>query len=171
MKGHGMRCFSISIVLILVIISSAFAQSDKVVPDKRGYIVKVGDSVADFSVTLTDGTEKMLSEFKSDVIVLNFFASWCKVCRKEIPHIEKEVWQKFKDKNVLVLGVDFKEETEKVVNFINEMKITYPVALDPSGAIFAKFAQGGVTRNVVLDKDLNIIFLTRLFRKQELILL
>lgn len=136
-------------------------------PDERGYIVKVGDKVADFKVTLLDGTSKKLSEFKAPAIVLNFFASWCVVCRKEIPLMEKEVWQPMKDHGLVVLGVDYKEKSDTVKMFIKEMNISYPVALDEQGEIFDRFARGGVTRNIVLDRNLNIIYLTRLFDLNE----
>ena len=160
---------SLSFIICILVLSSNIlvAQELKVTPDERGYIVKVGDQIADFSVTLSDGSQKKLSEFNSKVIVLNFFASWCSVCRKEIPHIEKEVWQHFKDKDVTVIGVDFKEKLEIVQPFVEKIKMTYPIALDIDGAVFAKFAQGGVTRNIVLDENLNIIFLTRLFDEKE----
>ena len=65
------------------------------------------------------------------------------------------------------MGVDFKEKLGTVQKFVNEMNITYPVALDTAGTIFDRFARGGVTRNVVLDENLNIIFLTRFFNAEE----
>ena len=136
-------------------------------PDERGYIVKVGDTIEDFEVILLDGTSKKLSEFEASVIVLNFFASWCPVCRKEIPHIEKEVWQPFKNHGAIILGVDYKEKPDTVKKFVMKMNITYPVVLDEKGEIFNRFARGGVTRNIVLDHSLNIIYLTRLFDLNE----
>ena len=72
-----------------------------------------------------------------------------------------------KDKGLTILGVDFKEKPDTVRKFVEEMKITYPVALDEDGAIFNRFARGGVTRNIVLDNNLNIIYLTRLFDPAE----
>jgi len=143
------------------------ATDTNVTADDRGYIVKVGDQIEDLKLTMLDGSIKHLSDFDADVILLNFFASWCTVCRQEIPHIEKEVWQQFKDKRVVVLGVDFKEDGEITNKFIKKKQITYPVALDTAGTIFARFAQSGVTRNVVLDRNLKIIFLTRLFNENE----
>ena len=143
------------------------ASTSDITPDDRGYIVKTGDQVENFSVNLIDGTEKYLIDFKAKVIILNFFASWCSVCRKEIPYVEKKVWQQFKNRNVVVLGIDFKENIETTNKFVTDMKITYPVALDTAGTIFSRFAKGGVTRNVVLDENLKIIYLTRLFNKDE----
>jgi len=90
------------------------------------------------------------------------------VCRKEVPFLEKEVWQPLKNQGLMVVGVNFKEKKEIASQAANEMGMTYPVALDGDGKIFEKFARGGVTRNVVLDEKLNIIFLTRLFNIDEI---
>ena len=153
--------------IILVLFTNLTCTGQQVQPDKRGYIVKVGDQIEDFEVTLIDGTVKKISEFDAPVLMLNFFASWCVICRKEIPHIEQEVWQPLKDNGLIVLGVDFKEQADTVRALVQEMNITYPVALDEDGTIFDRFARGGVTRNIVLDQNLNIIFLTRLFDPNE----
>lgn len=163
-----MKRFSSILILVsfLPFVHSALAQ-ETVKPDERGYIVKVGDKVDDFSLTFLDGSSKKLSELDADVIILNFFASWCSVCRKEIPHIEKEIWQPLKGERLAIIGVNFKEKNEVAAKAQQDMGMTYPVALDPEGRIFEIFARGGVTRNIVLDKDLNIIFLTRLFDPKE----
>jgi len=157
--------FLLIFFLLIFWIFSCVGQEPK--PDERGYIVKVGYTIDDFKVTLLDGTSKKLSEFNAPVMVLNFFASWCVVCRKEIPHVEQEVWQQLKDHGVIVLGVDYKEKPDTVRQFIKKMNISYPVVLDEKGEIFNRFARGGVTRNIVLDQDLKIIYLTRLFDVNE----
>ena len=64
------------------------------VPDAAGYIVKVGDTAPDFEMKLTDGRKVKLSELKGKVVMLQFTASWCGVCRKEMPFIEKDIWLK-----------------------------------------------------------------------------
>lgn len=138
-------------------------------PDDRGYIVKVGDPCPDFTMKLTDGKSISLKDLKGKVSVLQFTASWCSVCRKEMPHLEKEVWQKFKDNDFLLIGVDRDEPLDVVKKFTEEMKVTYPMALDPGADIFALFAdrEAGVTRNIVIDKSGKIVFLTRLFNEKE----
>ncbi|MFZ5516737.1 MAG: TlpA disulfide reductase family protein [Candidatus Zhuqueibacterota bacterium] len=150
---------------LTILVGSGLAQTTE--PDERGYIVQVGQSVENFEVKLIDGQVKKLSEFNAPVLVLNFFASWCVVCRNEIPHLEKEVWQAMKEKGLVILGVDYKEAPAVADKFAKEMHITYPVALDTTGSIFERFARGGVTRNIVLDRNCTIIFLTRLFDPAE----
>lgn len=73
---------------------AAVAQETKA--DSTGYIVKVGQTAPDFTVTLTDGKTVKLSDFRGKVVMLQFTASWCGVCRKEMPFIEKDIWQKHK---------------------------------------------------------------------------
>ncbi len=137
--------------------------------DERGYIVKVGDQSPEFEMTLIDGTKTSIADLKGKVVMLQFTASWCGVCRKEMPHIEKEIWLPNKNKDFVVIGVDRDEPLEKVQKFIAQMKTTYPIALDPGADIFGKYAdkKSGVTRNVVLDKTGKIVFLTRLFDPVE----
>jgi len=138
-------------------------------PDERGYIVKVGDESPDFKMQLIDGKTITKKDLIGKVAVLQFTASWCSVCRKEMPHLEKEVWQKFKVKDFILIGVDRDEPLDVVQEFTKEIKVTYPMALDPGADIFALFAarEAGVTRNIVIDQTGKIAFLTRLFDEKE----
>lgn len=138
--------------------------------DDYGYIVKVGDIAPDFTTTLTDGRKVQLSSLRGKVVMLQFTASWCGVCRKEMPHIEKDIWQKHKNNDDFVLiGIDRDEPLEKVIDFGKKTGITYPLGLDPNGDIFAEYAlrKAGITRNVLIDRDGKIIMLTRLFKEDE----
>jgi len=137
--------------------------------ENRGYMVEVGDEVPNIEFQLVDGTTTTLNSYKGKVVVLQFTASWCSVCRKEMPHLEKEVWQKFKDDDFVLIGVDYDEPLETVIKFQQDMGTTYPMSLDPNADIFGIFAhkKSGVTRNVVIDKNGKIVFLTRLFDRDE----
>lgn len=152
-------------LLFILVVHITFAQ----VAADSGYIVKIGDQALDISMQLTSGETISLDEMKGKVVVLQFTASWCSVCRKEMPHLEKEVWLPNKDNDFILIGVDYDEPLDKVIAFKEQMKTTYPMALDPDAKIFTKFAlkKSGVTRNVVINKEGKIVFLTRLFDKDE----
>ncbi|MBR3939850.1 MAG: TlpA family protein disulfide reductase [Bacteroidales bacterium] len=148
--------------------TGAKAQSNE--GDNRGYSVKVGDMAPDFTLQYLDGTTANLSDLRGKVVMLQFTAGWCRVCRQEMPYIEKEIWQKYKDnENFVLVAVDLKEPKEKVLKFIDDMKITYPLTLDEKGEIFSLYTEknAGVTRNIVIDRDGKIVFLTRLFDRKE----
>ena len=70
---------------------------------------------------------------------------------------------------MVLIGIDRDEPLETVINFKKEMKVTYPLALDPNADIFGMFADknSGVTRNIVIDQKGKIVFLTRLFEEKE----
>jgi len=137
--------------------------------DERGYVVSVGEMAPDFTMEYVTGEKVRLSELRDKVVVLQFTASWCSVCRKEMPHLEKDVWQAYKDKGVVIIGVDRDEPLETVLKFQRDIGTTYPLALDPGANIFGLFADknSGVTRNVVIDQNGKIVFLTRLFKEKE----
>ena len=140
------------------------------IDDTRGYIVNVGDMAPDFDIEYTDGKVVKLSDLRGKLVVLQFTASWCGVCRQEMPHIESEIWLKHKDNpKFAFIGIDLKEDKETTDKFAAEMKVTYPITLDVTGAKFELFADkgAGVTRNIVIDKSGKIIMLTRLYDEAE----
>ena len=138
--------------------------------DSTGYIVKVGEMAPDFTVTLTDGKQVNLSTLRGKVVMLQFTASWCGVCRKEMPFIEKDIWLKHKNNpNFALIGIDRDEPLDKVLAFAKATGVTYPLGLDPGADIFAKYAlrDSGITRNVLIDRDGKIVKLTRLYNEEE----
>lgn len=134
------------------------------------YLVKVGDIAPDFTLSYTDGTTFSLSALRGKVIMLQFTASWCGICRGEMPHIESRIWQPHKDNPDFVLvGVDREETREVVEKYTAQLGTTYPMLLDEKGDVFAQYAlrKSGITRNVLIDRDGRIIKLTRRFVEPE----
>ncbi|HOG19821.1 MAG TPA: redoxin domain-containing protein [Salinivirgaceae bacterium] len=158
-----MRTIIICVTLLAANLSG-FAQ-----PYEHQFLVKVGDTAPDFVINETSGKLYKLSDLRGSVVMLQFTASWCSVCIKEMPFIEEEIWQVGKNKGLKVIGIDLDEPIDKVKEFAKRTKVTYPLALDPEGAIFYQYAQkpAGVTRNVIVDRNGKIIALTRLFNKDE----
>lgn len=137
--------------------------------DTRGYIVAIGDNAPDFETTLNNGSTFKLSDQKGKVVMLQFTASWCGVCRKEMPFIETEIWQQLKGNDFVLVGIDRDEPLEKLNELAAQTLITYPLGLDAGSEIFMKYAEkdAGVTRNVIIDRQGKIIYLTRLFNREE----
>lgn len=150
--------------------TEVMTKADTVAADERGYIVKVGDMVPQFDLHLLDGAKVPVSSLKGKVVMLQFTASWCGVCRKEMPFIEKDIWLKLKENPDFALyGIDLKEDAETTAKFAEMIPVTYPLTLDLEGKTFELFcAKGaGVTRNIILDREGKIIMLTRLFDEAE----
>ena len=150
--------------------SCSSSTKESAVETDDGFIVKVGDEAPDFSVTTIDGEKYTLSEFRGKVVMLQFTASWCRVCREEMPFIESDIWQRHKqDENFVLLAIDRDEPAERVVQFVENIGITYPIAPDPESKVFTKYAsaEAGVTRNVLIGRDGKIIYLTRLYEEPK----
>jgi peroxiredoxin len=162
-------CFNYTLFICIVILSvctTLHAQNEQ---KDRGFIVKVGEMAPNIQLSLLSGDTLSLVDLKGKVVVLQFTASWCSVCRKEMPHLEQEVWLTNKNDDFILIGVDIDEDPNKIAPFIEQMQVTYPVALDTDKDLFYQFAgpKAGVTRNIVIDKEGEIAFLTRLFDPVE----
>ncbi len=155
-----------AILFTLFIAVNLFSQ----VENNYQYKVKVGDIAPDFEMSLPSGQKVKLSSLRGKVVMLQFTASWCGVCRKEMPHIETEIWQKHKSNpNFALYGIDREEPAETVLKFAKATGVTYPIGLDLKADIFTTYAEkeAGITRNVIIDKDGKIVMLTRLYKEEE----
>ena len=155
------------IIMFFTVCVIITAQQAKVYPNN--YLVKTGDMAPDFVINEAGGKQYKLSDLRGKVVMLQFTASWCSVCRTEMPFIEKEIWQEKKSSGLVVLGIDRDEPVDKVLKFKKDIGVTYPLVLDPGADIFGLFAEkaAGVTRNVIIDRSGKIIFLTRLYERPE----
>lgn len=136
----------------------------------RGYIVKVGDTAPDFTLKTTDNKTVKLSDLRGKTVMLQFTASWCGVCRKEMPFIERDIWQKHRTNKAFALyGIDRDEPVDTVLGFVKKTGITYPMLLDPGADVFALYAEreAGITRNVLINGEGKIVMLTRLYNEEE----
>jgi len=157
----------ISVLVMFFAKAVTFCQTTPVY--ENGSIVRVGDIAPDFTIKEAGGKSYKLSDLKGKVVMLQFTASWCSVCRKEMPFIESEIWVPGKNQGLVIIGIDRDEPEETVIRFKNDIHVTYPLALDPGADIFGLYAlkDAGVTRNIIIDRDGKIIFLTRLFEREE----
>jgi len=167
--NRPLQLSSLALIIHCALFMPITINAQQITADERGYIVRVGDSVPPFELTDTSGNKFTNESLLGSTYILQFTASWCGVCRKEMPHLEAEVWAPFRDKNFVLIGVDLDEPIEKVIRFADQMGISYPIAPDPQGELFYSIAapKSGVTRNVVVNSEGEIVLLTRLFDEDE----
>jgi len=97
----------------------------------------------DFSLKMFEGGQLSLADLRNQVIVLNFWGSWCEPCREEAPILEK-VWQEYQGQGVTFIGIAHKDTEGKARAFLDEFDITYPNALDPSNRVAWAYRVQGV---------------------------
>jgi peroxiredoxin len=108
---------------------------------------------ADFTLTDLHGKTWNLKDLRGKVVLLNFWATWCPPCRKEMPDLET-LYLKFKDKDpgFVVLAIS-DEDAAKVIPFLGERNITYPVLLDPGRKVNELFQIEGIPKSFVYDRS------------------
>ena len=106
---------------------------------------------ADFTLTDLHGQPWSLKSLQGKVVLVNFWATWCPPCRKEMPDLES-LYLKFKDQGFVVLSIS-DEEAAKVSPFISERKITYPVLFDPGRKVNELFQVEGIPKSFVYDRS------------------
>lgn len=110
---------------------------------------------ADFTLTDLNGKNWTLKDLKGKVVLLNFWATWCPPCRKEMPDLET-LSRRFGPQGLVVLGID-DENPEEVKPFIAQQGITYPVLLDPGRRVNTLFEIEGIPKTFVYDREGKIV--------------
>jgi peroxiredoxin len=106
---------------------------------------------ADFTLNALDGKSWTLKELRGKVVVLNFWATWCPPCRKEMPDLQG-LYQQFANQGLVILAIS-DEDAGKVKPFISERKITYPILLDPGRKVNELFQIEGIPKTFVYDRN------------------
>lgn len=109
---------------------------------------------ADFTLDDLNGHAWHLKDLHGKVVLLNFWATWCPPCRKEMPDLQK-LYMRFRDQDLVVLAIS-DEDVEKVKPFIAAGKYSYPVLLDPGRKINGMFRVEGIPKNFVFDRSGNL---------------
>ncbi len=105
---------------------------------------------ADFTLMDLQGKAWTLSNLRSKVVLVNFWATWCPPCRKEMPDLET-LYNRFKDQGLVILAIS-DEDASKVRPFVAERNVTYPILLDPGRKVNELFQIEGIPKSFVYDR-------------------
>ncbi len=115
-----------------------------------------GNKAYDFTLLDREGKEISLSSLRGKVVFLNFWTSWCRYCKAEMPDMQK-VHEEYKDKDVVILAVNItaleKNGVEDVNKFLKEKKFTFPVLYDKDGAVSVQYRVSSLPTTYILNKD------------------
>ena len=130
----------------------------------------VGDVMDDFTLLDVNGAPVSLYDFAGDIIVVNFFATWCPGCNEEAQSLEHEIWRAYREHGVTVLAIDLQEQVATVLPWIAAQGVTYRVLMAPNWTVFTRFPYaGGLPYNAIIDRDM-VLRYGHVFYEREVIL-
>jgi peroxiredoxin len=130
-------------------------------------LTRVGQEAPAFEFTTLDGKQTDLKSLRGKVVLVNFFATWCGPCMEEMPHLEKEVWQKFKGGHFAMAAIGREHANKELGDFPKKRQVTFPVAGDPKRKIYSRYATQYIPRNYVIGRDGKIVFQSVGFESPE----
>lgn len=145
--------------LVVTLVALTFLYLSNTASAQKASAVSNGIKAADFTLTDLEGKPVKLSDYKGKVVILDFWATWCPPCVKEIPHFN-DLAKAYKDKGLVVLGISVDQGGAAAVKkFKTKSAIDYRVALadDKTQATYQKYLprdeQGGIPFTFVIDKN------------------
>ena len=127
-------------------------------PDSRSVFIdanrvaRVDEPAPDFQMPLFDGGVINLSDYRGEVVVLNFWASWCGPCRWEMPAFER-MYQEYRDKGVMFVGVAISDDPANARAFADEVGVTYPIGADFAGRIARVYRPTTMPTTFFIDRE------------------
>ena len=135
---------------------------------KASTLVSEGQKVPDFSFTTTDGEEYSMKKLEGKVVLLNFFATWCPTCMKEMPVLQEKVWGEYKNNSdFFMVSIGREHSMDEMKEFKTKKGYNFNLAPDTGRIIYSKFAEKYIPRNLVIDKQGNIAYENTGYTKEE----
>jgi thiol-disulfide isomerase/thioredoxin len=112
----------------------------------------------DFTLTSRDGRAVSLSDLKGQVVMINFWATWCGPCRKEMPLLE-QLYQRYERLGFTLLGVNVEEDRNDAEIFLKDTPVTFPILFDPANSVSKLYDVSAMPSTVLVDRAGNVRFL------------
>ena len=125
-----------------------------------------GEQSPDFTLKSRDSGNMKLSEQRGNIVLVNFWASWCGPCREELPAFE-ELYQEYQDMGVEILAVNVDDEAAKADVLLQDIEVTFPVLYDTSGEVSKLYDVNAMPTTVLVDRDGNVRLLHPGYRKGD----
>ena len=137
----------VAVVLLTALLAAGLSRDPAVLRS-----VLIGRQAPDLSLPMLEGPGVVrLSDLRGQVVVINFWASWCKECRIEHPNL-LAAWERYRDQGVVLIGVDFNDRRSAALAFQRELGGDWPIVADPGGRTALAYGVYGVPETLFIDR-------------------
>ncbi|MDP3298084.1 MAG: TlpA disulfide reductase family protein [Thermodesulfovibrionia bacterium] len=140
--------------LIMVVLIAIAVALLLFLPEKRTYkkIASVGVPAPAFELKDADGNLWKLSDLKGKVVLVNFWATWCSVCKSEKRSLEN-LYMKVQDKPLQMLGILFRDNPNNLISYFQRQKVSYPTLIGNDNEVAGQYGITGVPETFIIDKN------------------
>jgi len=114
-----------------------------------------GQQAPDFALKSSTGENLRLSEYRGDVVMINFWATWCGPCRQEMPLLD-ELHSRYERVGFKLLGVNIDDDPRRAMQMIDELGVTFPVLFDSSKDVSKLYEVNAMPVTVIVDREGNV---------------
>jgi len=132
----------------------------------HAHAVEVNTAAPDFTLESLAGPNERLQEYRGDVVLINFWASWCGPCRQEMPILDR-LHQRYSDAGFTVLGVNVEGERKAAEKIANKSTITFPVLIDAGQKVSEQYDLEAMPTTVVVDRNGEIRYIHRGYKSGD----
>lgn len=140
-----LRSLVIAVGLVGFLVSTAGASS-------------ISGKAPEFTLKSRGGQNVRLSDYRGQVLLINFWASWCGPCRQEMPLLE-DLYKRYSKLGFTILGVNVDTDSTKANNYLKDMSVTFPILYDTSNAVSKSYKVNAMPTTVIVDRNGNMRFL------------
>ncbi len=142
-------------IILVLLVSSPFSVAQQA---GKG-LTKLAQTpqAPDFVLNDLDGNQHRLSDYRGQVVIINFWATWCPPCREEMPSMQR-AWEQLEKEGVLMLGIDVGEDEDTIFQFTANYPVEFPLLMDSDSSVINQWLVRGLPTTFVVDPKGRIVY-------------
>lgn len=152
----GSRRLWVAVTVLLFLVGLALTQAPLLARLTRGSplspVPRIGSRMLNFALPTATGDSIATTQFAGQVLVINFWATWCQPCRAEMPTLQS-IYDKYRERGLALLGVNYGEGSDTVVSYVREIGVSFPIVLDRDMTVGQLYRVQGLPTTIFVDRQ------------------